>query len=76
MELCEFLYRFKDGEKLEFFSCICLEWDLDIRIVSVLLKRLYILDIGEYECIVYGENGSYSIKIILYVKGMFDIILN
>lgn len=76
MELYEFLYRFKDGEKLEPSSRIRLEWDPDTRIASVLLKRLHILDTGEYECIVYGENGSYSTKTTLHVKGTFDTILN
>lgn len=76
MELHAFLYRFKDGEKLEPSSRIRLEWDPDTRIASVLLKRLHILDTGEYECIVYGENGSYSTKTTLHVKGTLDTILN
>lgn len=70
------IYRFKDGEKLEPSSRIRLEWDPDTRIASVLLKRLHILDTGEYECIVYGENGSYSTKTTLHVKGTFDTFLN
>ena len=72
-EVC-FLIRFKDGEKLEPSSRIRLEWDPDTRIASVLLKRLHILDTGEYECIVYGENGSYSTKTTLHVKGKLQLL--
>nr|XP_022301370.1 muscle M-line assembly protein unc-89-like isoform X3 [Crassostrea virginica] len=69
-EPCPKIVWFKDGEKLEPSSRIRLEWDPDTRIASVLLKRLHILDTGEYECIVYGENGSYSTKTTLHVKAL------
>ncbi|XP_061195584.1 muscle M-line assembly protein unc-89-like isoform X2 [Saccostrea echinata] len=69
-EPCPKIVWFKDGVKLEQSSRVRLEWDPDTRIASVLLKRLHILDTGEYECIVYGENGSYSTKTTLHVKAL------